>query len=271
MANSYYSDKANSIIDPLKKEINEKSVEHFENYLKNLQKLKKDQCRIEWLENWAKADAMLGNLSSAQAHYEQNWMLAGLSLTYLKISPTENAVINAWLRKLSKEVIHFSKKHKIEKRNNHYYWEALAVAASAKARNDSQDFAWAIQAFHFALSQINEEGILPLEMARRGRALSYHHFALSALVPLYNLATQAKEPLSKNEIEKLKKLIEISFRGLKDPSFFVNKTETAQEIPKGPSLAYLEIVQKYFPQKELEDFLSPLRPLKSHRLGGIIE
>lgn len=271
VANSYYSDKANSIVDPLRKKTNEESVALFENYLKNLQKLKQDHCRIEWLETWAKEDAMLGNLSSSQAHYEQNWMLAGLSLTYLKMSPSENILINHWFAKLAEQVKIFSQKHKIEKRNNHYYWEALAIAASAKVRNDPQDFSWAMQAFHFALSQINENGILPLEMARQGRALSYHHFALSALIPLYDLAIKTNEPINEDEIRRLKKLVEISFQGLKDPSFFEKESGKTQEIPRGSSLAYLEIVQKHFPQKEIENFLILLRPLSSHRLGGIIE
>ncbi|MFK5047780.1 alginate lyase family protein, partial [Klebsiella pneumoniae] len=66
--------------------------------------------------------------------------------------------------------------------NNHAYWAGLAVTAAGVAANDRDLFDWGIGKYHLGAGQVTAQGTLPLEMARRGKALHYHLFALTPLV-----------------------------------------------------------------------------------------
>jgi hypothetical protein len=62
-------------------------------------------------------------------------------------------------------------------RNNHLYWAAWSVGLVSAALDDRALLAWSLAKARVGIAQITNEGFLPLELERKGRALHYHVFA----------------------------------------------------------------------------------------------
>jgi poly(beta-D-mannuronate) lyase len=144
-ANSYYADIHHSVIDPTRREENQRSIAPIESYLRQVAWMVSSRdpqsrsCALTWLIAWANAGALLGSASSEQAYYERKWTLAGLSLGYARVrmqAPLDQkAAIDGWLRQLAYAVIHHSQAHRGE-RNNHFYWEGWLKPAEIAPRCD---------------------------------------------------------------------------------------------------------------------------------------
>lgn len=194
IADSYYDDPpVYSHIDPVRHAAYEAAVKPLEFYLGKVARLASDgdkECTLRWLVAWAEGDAMLGKIEKEQAHYERKWLLAGLALSYAKVrdaaSGDQRASIDAWLQALADGVRKHSDAHK-GVRNNHYYWEGLAVGATGAVTGNAADLAWARKVFRAAEADIADDGTLPLEMKRGARALHYHLFAAAPLAMLESI------------------------------------------------------------------------------------
>jgi poly(beta-D-mannuronate) lyase len=229
-ANSYYADVHHSVIDPARKEENQRSIEPIESYLHQVARMASDQdlqsqnCAVTWLVAWANAGALLGSASSEQAYYERKWTLAGLSLGYARVrmqaSSDQKAAIDDWLRQLAHAVIHHSEAHRGE-RNNHFYWEGLAVAAAGAVIQDPDAIEWGSRVFDYAMDQIEPDGSLPNEMKRAGRALHYHLYAAEPLAVLSSILDR--------DSSKLDKLVALCIAGTRNPTLFEQRTGVTQE------------------------------------------
>jgi len=197
IADSYYDDApVYSHIDPVKYAAYEAAVGPLEAYLGGVAKMASGgshddaACAVEWLVAWAEGDALLGKIEKEQAHYERKWLLAGLALSYAKVRPIAStdqaAAVDVWLRTIAYQVRRHSDAYKGE-RNNHYYWEGLAVAATGAVTGDEKDIVWGRRVFAYAETQIADDGTLPLEMKRGARALHYHLFAAAPLAMLESI------------------------------------------------------------------------------------
>ena len=78
-------------------------------------------------------------------------------------------------------------KDSISAKNNHEYWSALGVGAAAIVAQNQVLMTWAMDTYNQAMSEISNDGYLPLEIARGTRANTYHLFAAGALVSLASL------------------------------------------------------------------------------------
>lgn len=191
IAHSYYDDPpVNSHIDPVKHAAYEAAVKPLEAYLGGVAKMASagdKACTLRWLIAWAEGDAMLGKIKKEQAHYERKWLLAGLALSYAKVRDAatgdQKAAIDNWLLALADSVRTHSDAFK-GTRNNHYYWEGLAVGATGAVTGNAKDLAWAHKVFRVAETDIADDGTLPLEMKRGARALHYHLFSAAPLAML---------------------------------------------------------------------------------------
>jgi hypothetical protein len=110
-------------------------------------------------------------------------------------------------------------------RNNHYYWEGLAVAATGAVTGDERLLAWGRKVFDHAMSQVAPDGSLPLEMERAAKALHYHSFAVQPLVMLASIL-DVQSP-------RLDQLVRFTLQGIADPSAIEKATGIAQERIKG--------------------------------------
>lgn len=233
-ANSYYTDAHHSVIDPVLKARNEAATKPVDEFVRNVartasawQENRKSgdaRCALGWLSSWAGQNAMLGKMTTEQSYYTRKWALAGLALSYARVqlaaSPEERRRIEDWLLALADATIRHSDAHK-GARNNHYYWEGLAVTATGAVTHDARCLEWGRKVFDFAMGQVQPDGSLPLELARAGRALNYHLFAAAPLVMMASILDVQAAPLDK--------LVEFSMAGVNDPAILQKMTGFEQE------------------------------------------
>ena len=204
IADSYYDDPpVYSHIDPVRHAAYEAAVKPLEAYLHVVVKSASDgdkQCTLRWLVAWAEGDAMLGKIEKEQAHYERKWLLSGLALSYAKVradaTESQRASIDNWLLALAEGVRTHSDAHKGTK-NNHYYWEGLAVGATGAVTGNAKDIEWSRKVLRAAEADITDDGILPLELKRGSRALHYHLFSAAPLVMLESILDEHSDKIAK--------------------------------------------------------------------------
>lgn len=280
--NRYYTDEHHSIVDPVLKAQNEAAAKPFNDYLKYVSSnsdvwLEKSDrasamCALTWLERWAQGRAMLGHIATSQAHYLRKWTLAGLAVSYLKIksqaTTQQKLSIDAWLNELAQA----SLQHVLESkaaRNNHYYWVGLAVMATGTATNNMQLKDSAKRIFLDALNDIQDDGTLPLEMRRAGKALTYHNYSLAPLVMMAELARTQQEDWYALKQHRLDLLMLSVLNGLENPRAFELSTGHPQEIPRGSILAWMLFAQKQRPQlaPQMQKYLHE-KIWRNPQLGG---
>ncbi|WP_288379969.1 alginate lyase family protein [uncultured Massilia sp.] len=235
-ANRYYTDSRSSIVDPVLKARNEAAVRPVNDYLEGVARAanawQRDgkpadaQCGLGWLQAWADGGGMLGTMTTNQSWYTRKWTLSGLALSYARVkpqaTPAQRAAIEAWLRRLADLTIAHADAHK-GVRNNHYYWEGLAVTATGAVTGEARYLAWGRKVFDHAMGQIQPDGSLPLEVARAGKALGYHLYAAAPLVLMASIL-DLQHP-------NLDRLVRFGAANVADPSVLQRMTGAEQEKP----------------------------------------
>ena len=238
------------------------------------------RCALGWLDSWARAEAMLGRVTN-QGGYERTWTLAGVAQAYLRLreapglDSAAKAQVEQWFARLAQDVRTYydrrATSRRTDIRNNHLYWAALAVAASAIAVKDRELFTWAVEQYRFALTQIGADGTLPLEVARQGKALHYHVFAVMPLVMMAELGAANGLDLYGEHDGALRRLVGRAVEGLHDPSHFERLTVTTQDLVgslSGWHVAWAEIWYARFRDPTVLDLLRRYRPSRNAWLGG---
>lgn len=247
-ANSYYIDSHHSVIDPALKARNEAATRPVDEFVRAVARAATAwqqrhheadaSCALGWLSAWSGQNAMLGKMTTEQSYYTRKWALAGLALSYARVqpaaSPERRKQIEGWLLALADATIRHSDAHK-GARNNHYYWEGLAVTATGAVIGDARCLAWGRKVFDFAMGQVQPDGSLPLELARAGRALNYHLFAAAPLVMIASILDVQAAPLDR--------LVAFSMDGVADPSKVEKMTGFAQERASEPG--WIVIYQRH--------------------------
>ncbi|HEY5800734.1 MAG TPA: alginate lyase family protein [Burkholderiaceae bacterium] len=235
-ANRYYTDAQSSIIDPALKARNEAAVKPVNDYLEtvaraaNAYQAKRDPleaaCALNWLEAWAVDGAMLGKMTTNQSYFTRKWTLGGLALNYARVqaaaTPAQRAAIEAWFAKLADATIAHSDAGK-GVRNNHYYWEGLAVTAVGAVTKDPRYLAWGRKAFDDGMAQVQADGSLPYEVARGSKALHYHLYAAAPLVLIASILDVRHSSLDR--------LVKVSTDAIADPALIARLAGAAQEKP----------------------------------------
>jgi poly(beta-D-mannuronate) lyase len=269
IADSYYDDPpVNSHIDPVKHAAYEAAVAPLETFLRAVAKSASDgdrECTLQWLTAWAEGDALLGKIEKEQAHYQRKWLLAGLALSYAKVrdaaSRDQKAAIDTWLLALADGVRKHSDAYKGTK-NNHYYWEGLAVGATGAVTGNAADLDWSRKVFRAAEADIGDDGTLPLEMKRGSRALHYHLFSVTPLVML--------ESILDEHSAKLEKLVVFCAAAGKDLDWMSKRAGVAQIAPSKDEYDWLPVYFRHNPpQTEAWNrFDIHLGYINISRLGG---
>jgi poly(beta-D-mannuronate) lyase len=247
-ANSYYSDSHHSVVDPERKARNEAAVKPVNDYLGVVARSasawqehhneRDAKCALDWLSAWAGQNAMLGKMTTEQSYYTRKWTLGGLALSYARVqeaaTPEQRKRIEDWLLALADATIRHSDAHK-GVRNNHYYWEGLAVTATGAVTRNQRCLDWGRKVFDHAMGQIEADGSLPLELNRAGRALNYHLFAAAPLVMIASILDLQAAPLDK--------LVAFSMAGVADPGILQKMTGFEQEHAGAPG--WIAIYQRH--------------------------
>lgn len=258
----FYSDAAGSVVDPKLASEHEKAVAPLVTFLRHVvsdadQAVKKHDaghgaCAVRWLTAWAKGDAWLGKISSAQAEYQRKWDLGGVALAYLKVKsyakPDEQELIEAWLVRFADASRAFFNDPK-RRRNNQWYWLGVGLGATSLATGNERLWKEARGVMEDAAADIAPNGTLALELARERRALYYHAFSLTPLVVLAELAHARGEDWYKLKDGALHRLVDVTRRGLQSPEVFEKLAGVAQERPPKPGFGWLAIYRARFKDK----------------------
>ncbi|NYE63498.1 poly(beta-D-mannuronate) lyase [Duganella sp. 1224] len=226
-ANSYYSDKHHSVIDPVKRAqniANTKPIEDFLSHVAQDANGRDAACALTWLASWGEQKAMLGKMSSEQAYYVRKWTLSGMALNYARVqpqaTPAQRVVIEGWFKALADATMAHSDA-KTGTRNNHYYWEGVAVTAVGGVTGEARYLDWGRKVLQHALGQMEADGALPAEMERAGKALHYQVYAATPLVMMASIL-DVRDP-------RLDTLVAFTVAGSADPSGIAKRTGVEQE------------------------------------------
>jgi poly(beta-D-mannuronate) lyase len=225
-------------------------------------------CAGRWLTVWAKGGAMLGHMSSQQAVVERKYRTAGIGVGYFKIraslGPAERATIDAWMNELADTVI--ADQGWPAKRNNHVYWAGFAAGAVGTATGATRLLDYSRRAFDAGMTDIRQNGTLPMELARRQQALDYTNYALAPLVMAAELAALRGEDWYGDENGAIHRLAARVLAGLHDPKAFAALAgEASVDVPRGGLLGWLAFYRTRFPDRVDN---APNGPFRYPWLGG---
>ena len=272
-ANSYYIDANHSIIDPKLKARNVAATKPVDDFLNHISDVASKyqaapaahsddaRCAASWLVDWAGHHALMGKMTTEQSYYTRKWNLGGLALSYAKLrdvaSVAQQQAIETWLRELADATMAHSDAHK-GARNNHYYWEGLAVTAVGGITKDARYLDWGRKVFDDAMAQVAPDGSLPREMERAVKALSYHTFSVTPLVMIASILDLHST--------KLDQLVQFTMANAKDPAAIEKATGFKQEAVGSGALAWEVIYVRH----EGHASFAPVAPNRQPRLGGEI-
>jgi poly(beta-D-mannuronate) lyase len=225
-------------------------------------------CAGRWLVVWAKGGAMLGHMSSQQAVVERKWRTAGMAVGYLKIraslAPADRAIVDGWMNDLGDQVI--ADQGWPARRNNHVYWAGFAAGAVGTATGSAHLIEYSRRAYDAGMTDIQPDGTLPMELARRQQALDYTNYALAPLVMIAELAELRGENWYGHENGAIHRLAARVLAGLRDPKAFAALAhETSVDVPRGGLLGWLAFYRLRFPDKVDG---APPGPFRYNWLGG---
>lgn len=244
-AQDYYSDPARSVIDPARRRAYAAAVAPWNRAASQIARFadrarRGDRtaagCAVASLAQFASRQAMTAAMATNQASYVQGWMLGAFALDWLKlradpsIPAAERAAIPAWLVRVAERTRGYfdPRAQKVDGRNNHRAWAGLAVMAAGIAADRRDLFEWGVASFHILARQVAADGTLPLEMARRSRALHYHVFAAEPMVAMAALAAPDRVDLYEADDAALRRLMVAVRRGLADPGWFAARAGAPQ-------------------------------------------
>ena len=240
------------------------------------------ECALGLLDTWASVGGLLGPSSTHTGRSVRKWTLGSVASSYLRLKysvsaplrnyPEQARRIEAWMGKVADIVVQEWSNAPLEKTNNHEYWAAWAVMATAHVLDRRDLFNWAMARFKVATGQIDEDGYLPNELKRGTRALHYHNYALTPLAMLAAFAKANGNAPTGQETDAINRLADRVLAGVDSPSIFKKRTGKKQveaDLNNAASLVWLEpYCWTFVCSDDVTQRLENLRSLKSYRLGG---
>jgi poly(beta-D-mannuronate) lyase len=291
--NSYLIDPQHSIPDDILKQEHDTSVSEIESFSRFVVRAADAyrttgsraaaECVVNLLQGAAEQGALAGNMDGHQAVYTQGSNLGAWAIAFLKVrgsgvaTPEQNRQIAAWLKKLARGNEAYYNMRRLRRGPNdgyshHLYWAGFAVAAAAVANNDQGMFRWAMNAYKQGVSDIREDGTLPIEMDRGQLALHSHIYALAGLVMLAEFGEVNGMDLYAEKNSAIGRLIAVCVSGIEDPSFFQRETGVAQVVESEVQpweISWARPYTRRFPNPKLDSLLGKAVRLNYTMLGGL--
>ena len=215
-------------------------------------------CQDQWLEHWAQAGALLNPDASSTGMAARKWAVAAMASTLLLTQAASNGQVQLspaqtrWFEQLGELIIREYQPRQAASFtwfNNHDYWAAWAVAATAMLLDDDRALAWADVALRRAFTQLTpgkgDYQYLPLEVARGRLAADYSHYALVPLMLLVEAAEHNGRPLTEQEREKLAGLANFAARAVLEPKTLAELTERQSEVGPHKMVWVLPFLTRY--------------------------
>jgi len=177
--------------------------------------------------------------------------------------------VEAWLLKAAQEIDRFTalrlNKDK-DPENNIINWSALSLMSVGLVLQNKTLQNRALQLYDRALSQIRNDGLLPLELARGDRAFWYHNYALEPLIYMAEISETFGLNLYARDKGRLHLLAKRMIEGFEDFSTFPNhQTQTTISTPRylltedNRELSWMEIYYSRFADPRLKKILQTAR------------
>ncbi|MBC9250536.1 poly(beta-D-mannuronate) lyase [Pseudomonas alcaligenes] len=239
-------------------------------------------CALAWLSSWAEADALLSTHYNHTGKSVRKWALGSVAGAYLRLKfsrsqplaghGAEAKRIEGWIARLADQVVRDWNAQPLERRNNHQYWAAWSVMASAVILDRRDLFDWAVAQYRQGMSQVDGEGYLPRELSRQTRALAYHNYSMGPLLMIAAFAEANGLDLREENADAMQRLAQRLESGLHDPKIFQEKTgypQTLEDLQDSNRFAWLEPYCALYPcSQKTEAWRRSLEPLDTYRLGG---
>lgn len=253
-------------------------------------------CAIRNVRSWADAGALLGGLDDndpmghRQAALIIAWQLYSMTNAYSLVaaepglSQDDLAAIRKWFMQLADVLVAeftppATPREKewqwLDATANHSHWGAVAIGSVAVIAGDKRKLDFAMNELRKALAQVGENGELPYEVKRGGRALQYQSFALEAIAALVALADANGVRLSEAEEAALQRAARFTLEQSFDPSKLEKISGQRQEI-KPSVMGWTDILQRHFRRTspelagEIDRRVQAYRPFVDEFLGGEI-
>ncbi|MBA1202510.1 mannuronate-specific alginate lyase [Pseudomonas capeferrum] len=239
-------------------------------------------CALAWLGDWARADALTSRDYNHTGKSMRKWALGSLSGAWLRLKfsnsqplaahQTEAEAIEKWFARLAEQTVRDWSDLPLEKINNHSYWAAWSVMATAVATDRRDLFDWAVKEYKVGANQVDEQGFLPNELKRKQRALAYHNYALPPLAMIASFAQVNGVDLRGENNNALQRLAQRVLTGSQDPSAFKTRNGEKQDMKDLKSDSKYSWMEPYCSLYRCNaDTLQRKRgmqPFNSFRLGG---
>lgn len=264
------NDKTRSIVCPEKEKAYQKASENIDAFNKTVIDLANRyvqakiprpevaQCVVAHLDAWAQAGAW--SPTSAQkdmtGEYKRGISVAAMAaaMQMVQSEPSLNQEVVQrvveWLRQLGYRIHEYTQVAEAKRSNtgfgNHRYWEGLGIVQAAIVAQDRTLYDLGMKALRVGVDQVQEGGILPIEMKRAKKAFDYHLFAIAPLVLLEEIAWANGEPLDGVSSEKLASVVRLVTAEMleDDEEGDVFSVKSYYEDLKPNQLAFLEIFLK---------------------------
>nr|WP_220457666.1 alginate lyase family protein [Vibrio marinisediminis] len=242
-------------------------------------------CYLSSVSTWADQSSLTNNTEiNHMGKAVKKWALASIASSYLKVSlnysdsipDATDKLIKNWISTLAYQVKHDYSNRKPSQINNHDYWAAWAVIASAAVLHDTDLYQWAEDVFVYASGQIDNDGFLPNELKRETRAAMYHNYAMQPLAMVGLFVFENNPELYEQHRSKIELLTENLFSHALGDDLFKQKTGLEQvdsEITIKGRTAWLAPYLTYSPSQEaqIRKVMSITSSFRSTRLGGDLE
>ncbi|SER36085.1 mannuronate-specific alginate lyase [Pseudomonas soli] len=239
-------------------------------------------CALTWLDTWARADALMSTDYNHTGKSMRKWALGSMSGSWLRLKfsnsqplaahRAEAEQIEKWFVRLARQTVRDWSDLPLEKINNHSYWAAWSVMATAVATDQQELFDWAVKEYKVGVNQVDEQGFLPNEVKRKQRALAYHNYALPPLAMIASFAQANGVDLRKENNFALQRLGEGVLAGARNPVHFNTRAGVKQDLKDlkidskyawlEPWCALYQCVGDTLERKH------DMQPFNSFRLGG---
>lgn len=241
-------------------------------------------CALEWLGQWAAAEALLSREYTHTGKSMRKWALGSISSAYLRLKfsrsqplvgrEAQTRPIEAWIGRLGEQVVADWRDQPLDRLNNHQYWAAWAVMAASVVVDRRDLFDWSVAQLRIGISQVDAEGYLPNELRRETRALAYHNYSMGPLLMMMAFAQANGVDLRGENNQAIQRLATRVEQGIEDPERFEEKTGFKQELEdlqEDGKFAWLEpYCALYRCAASTDAWRRSIEPLKTYRLGGDI-
>lgn len=134
-------------------------------------------CVVDALNAWANAGALTSDAKNHTGRSMRKWALASFSSAWLQLQyspqhplrayPAQQENIARWLGTLGDLTVNEWHDLPLNKVNNHSYWAAWAIMATAVVTQRRDLFTAALDIYRTAMQQVDDHGFLPNELHRR--------------------------------------------------------------------------------------------------------